>query len=124
MFIDKTKNNLKTNLEKAGLAKRDVFIVSKNALYSFVTNKRNEKTPPEMDEARLVECILTAADKRRYYSTQDDSAERSLPPIVDDEEDTMNTAIGSYDHGPGLSESLSPSEISLINEVENIIPGN
>ena len=67
ILIDSTRKNLKANLEKAELAKRDVFIVSGSVIYSLVTgkwNKRDTQTP--IDETRLVETVLKIAHSRRY----------------------------------------------------------
>ena len=66
LLIDTTRKNLEQNLEMVGLAKRDVFIVSNSVVYSLVTAKGNKKTPPAIDEVRLVEIILKTAYERRY----------------------------------------------------------
>jgi hypothetical protein len=67
ILIDTTRNNLETNLEKAELVKRDVFIVSGSVIYSLVTEKANKKkTTPAIDEARLMETVMKIAHARRY----------------------------------------------------------
>ena len=66
ILIDTTRNNLETNLEKAELTKRDVFIVSGSVIYSLITEKARKKTTPAIDEARLLETILKIAHARRY----------------------------------------------------------
>ena len=65
-LIDSTRNNVKKNLEEHQMAKRDVFIVSSNVIFSLVTGKEHKKTTPAIDEARLMEDILTMAHARRY----------------------------------------------------------
>ena len=67
ILIDSTRENLEINLEKAELAKHDVFIVSESVIYSLVTGKWNKKdTQTPIDEARLVETLLKIAHSRRY----------------------------------------------------------
>ena len=67
ILIDSTRENLEINLEKAELAKHDVFIVSESVIYSRVTGKWNKKdTQTPIDEARLVETLLKIAHSRRY----------------------------------------------------------
>ena len=66
LFIDNTRKNMETNLRKAGLEIHDVFIVSNNVISALVTNKRNNKTLPEIDEVRLLDSIMKAAVERRY----------------------------------------------------------
>ena len=66
LLIDNTRKNLEGNLEKAGLNKHDVFIVSSNVVFSLVTGKGRKKTTPAIDEARLMEAFLKKAYTRRY----------------------------------------------------------
>ena len=66
LLIDTTRKNLEQNLEKAELTKREVFIVLSSVIDSLVTAKGNKKTPPAIDEVRLVETILKTAYERRY----------------------------------------------------------
>jgi len=67
VLIDTTRNNLETNLEKAELAKREVFIVSGSVVYSLITEKENRKrTAPAIDENRLMQTVLKIAHARRY----------------------------------------------------------
>jgi hypothetical protein len=69
LLIDTTRRNVEKNLEKAGLMKRDVFIVSGSVIFSLVTEKGNKKkSTPAIDEARLVDAILRIAHARRYGS--------------------------------------------------------
>ncbi|KAF8806001.1 hypothetical protein BYT27DRAFT_7141497 [Phlegmacium glaucopus] len=66
LLIDKTKCDLEANIEEAGLAMHDIFIISSHVLYSLVTKKWIKKTPLVIDEARLVESVFKAAYARRY----------------------------------------------------------
>ena len=59
----------KTNLKEARLAKRDVFIVSRHIIFSLVTAKGRKKTPTLIDEARLMETLMSA-HARRYSNQQ------------------------------------------------------
>ena len=67
VLIDTTRNNLETNLEKAELVKREVFIVSGSVVYSLITETENrKKTAPAIDEARLIQTVSKIAHARRY----------------------------------------------------------
>ena len=66
LFIDNTRENMEAKLRKAGLEMHDVFIISSNVISALVTNKRNKKTLPEIDEIRLLDSIMKAAVERRY----------------------------------------------------------
>ena len=61
LLIDSTRNNVNKNLEEHRMVKRDVFIVSSSIIFSLVTGKEPKKTTPAIDEARLIEDILTMA---------------------------------------------------------------
>ncbi|KAF8805998.1 hypothetical protein BYT27DRAFT_7339270 [Phlegmacium glaucopus] len=65
-LINTTRNNVETNLKDAGLSMHDLFIVSSSVIYSLVTNNRNKKTTPAIDEARLIDTVLKTAQ----YGTQ------------------------------------------------------
>jgi hypothetical protein len=66
LLIDTTRHNLKTNLEKAKLANREVFIVSSSAIYSLITGKVNKKKTLPIDEAHLIDNVLKIAYAQRY----------------------------------------------------------
>ena len=66
LLIETTRKNLETNLTKAELVNRDVFIVSGNIIYSLVT--KNKKSSLAIDEERLIQTVLTVAHNRRYGS--------------------------------------------------------
>ena len=68
LLINTTKNDLETNLEEAGLAKRDIFIVSRHVVYSLVTDKWDKKPPPMIDEVPLIKSVLMAAHKQCYVA--------------------------------------------------------
>ena len=65
LLIDTTRKNLE-NLEKAGLNKYDVFIISSSVIFSLVNAKVLRKITPTIDEARLFESILKVAHARQY----------------------------------------------------------
>ena len=66
LLINSTRKNVEKTLEEARLAKRDVFIVSSHVIFSLVNAKGNKKATPAIDEAHLIETILTMAYARRY----------------------------------------------------------
>jgi hypothetical protein len=67
LLIDTTRDNLETNLEKAELVKREVFIVSGSVVYYLIAEKENKKkSAPAIDEARLMQTVLKIAHARRY----------------------------------------------------------
>ena len=66
LLIDATRKNLEDNLEKVGLNKHDVFLVSGSVIFSLVTATKGHKTTPAIDEARLMESMLMMAYARRY----------------------------------------------------------
>ena len=68
LLIDATRNlkNLEDNLEKVGLNKHDVFLVSGSVIFSLVAATKGHKTTPAIDEARLMESMLMMAYARRY----------------------------------------------------------
>lgn len=67
LLIDSTKKNLDKNLEKANLAKRQVFIISRNSMHALMTEKWNwRSTANVIDEANLLQAVLKAAYSRRY----------------------------------------------------------
>ena len=66
LLIDATRKNLEDNLEKVGLNKHDVFLVSGSVVFSLVTAKGYKKTTPAIDEARLMESMMRMAYARRY----------------------------------------------------------
>ena len=47
---------------------RDVFIVSRDIIYSLVAEPEDEKSSLAIDEERLIETVLTVARKRQYGS--------------------------------------------------------
>ena len=66
------KKHRKTNLKEARLGKRDVFIVSRHIIFSLasVTAKgHTKKTPTVIDEARLMETLMSV-HARRYSNQQ------------------------------------------------------
>jgi hypothetical protein len=77
LLIDSTRKDLDKNLEKANLAKREVFIISRSSMYALITQKLNWRNAANMiDEANLLEAVLKAAYDRRYgaqTSTKDHS---------------------------------------------------
>ena len=84
LLIDTTRKNLEDNLERAKLNKHDVFIVSKNNIYSLVTSKGNKETTtpsPEIDEIRLMESFLKMAHGRRYGTHCQASVMNHLTPV-------------------------------------------
>ncbi|KAF8806008.1 hypothetical protein BYT27DRAFT_7257427 [Phlegmacium glaucopus] len=66
LLIDKTKRDLEANIEEAGSAMLNIFIISSHILYSLVTKKWIKKIPLVIDEARLAESVFKAAYARRY----------------------------------------------------------
>jgi hypothetical protein len=67
LLIDSTKMDLDKNLEKANLAKRQVFIISKSSMHALMTEKWNwRNTANVIDEANLLQAVLKAAYSRRY----------------------------------------------------------
>ena len=64
LLIDATRKNVENNLKEEKLNKHDVFIVSKNVIFSLVSAK--PLTTPAIDEASLIESILKMAHARRY----------------------------------------------------------
>ena len=67
LLIDSTKKNLDKNLEKANLAKRQVFIISRSPMHALMTEKWNWRNEANMiDEANLLQAVLKAAYSRRY----------------------------------------------------------
>ena len=54
----------KTKLKEVRLGKRDVFIVSRHFIFSLVTAK-GHKTPTVIDEARLMETLMSAHARRQ-----------------------------------------------------------
>ena len=67
LLIDSTKKNLDKNLEKANLAKRQVFIISRCSMHALMTEKWNWRNEANMiDEANLLQAVLKAAYSRRY----------------------------------------------------------
>ena len=67
LLIDSTKKNLDKNLEKANLAKRQVFIISRNSMHALMTEKWNWRNEGNLiDEANLLQAVLKAAYSRRY----------------------------------------------------------
>ena len=79
-LIETTKNNVEINLEEAGLATRDIFIVDSSVIYSLVTDKWNKKkSRTVIHEARLIESVLMAAHERRYVAP---AADNSLALII------------------------------------------
>lgn len=67
LLIDSTKKNLDKNLEKANLAKRQVFIISRNSMHALMTEKWNWRNEGNViDEANLLQAVLKAAYSRRY----------------------------------------------------------
>ena len=72
MFIRSTRRDFEQNLEKVGLTKRDVFMVSSNVMRALVTNKCNSRVSNRMiDESRLLEAVLkeTRPRLRKDYWT-------------------------------------------------------
>ena len=61
LLIDSTKKNLEDNLKKVELDKLDVFIVSCSVIFSLVNDKAIKRTPPAIDEDRLMKSILKMA---------------------------------------------------------------
>ena len=71
LLIDSTKENLDKNLEKANLAKRQVFIISRSSMHALLTEKWNGRNKVNViDEANLLQALLEAAYSRRYDGTQ------------------------------------------------------
>ena len=68
LFIDTTRKNLESNLEKAELKKHDVFIVCCWVIFSLVTGKGLKKATLAIDEARLMESFSKIAHARRYMT--------------------------------------------------------
>ena len=67
LLVDSTKKNLDKNLEKANLAKRQVFIISRNSMHALMTEKWNWRNEGNViDEANLLQAVLKAAYSRRY----------------------------------------------------------
>ena len=67
LFIDSTRKNLDENLEKANLAKREVFIISSGSMHALLTEKWNwRSTANVIDEKNLFRAVLRAARTRRY----------------------------------------------------------
>jgi hypothetical protein len=67
LLIDSTKNDLDKNLEKANLAKRQVFIISRSSMYALMTEKWSWRNAANViDEADLLQAVLNAAYSRRY----------------------------------------------------------
>jgi hypothetical protein len=67
LLIHSTKKNLDKNLEKANLAKRQVFIVSRSSMHALMSEKWNwRNTANVIDEANLLQAVLKAAYSRRY----------------------------------------------------------
>ena len=57
LLIDSTKKNLEKNLEKANLAKRQVFIISKSSMHALMTEKWNWRNATNViDESNLLQC--------------------------------------------------------------------
>ena len=77
LLVDSTKKNLDKNLEKANLAKRQVFIISRNSMHALMTEKWNWRNEGNViDEANLLQAVLEAAYSRRYgaqVTTKDQS---------------------------------------------------
>jgi hypothetical protein len=72
IFIHSTKRDLDKNLQKAGLTKQDVFMVSSIVVRALVNNRCNSRISNSMiDEARLLEAVLkeTCARLRKDYCT-------------------------------------------------------
>ncbi|KAF8806007.1 P-loop containing nucleoside triphosphate hydrolase protein, partial [Phlegmacium glaucopus] len=66
LLIDSTRKDFDRNLEKANLAKREVFIISSNSMYALMTEKWNwRNTANVIDEANLLQAVLKAALTRR-----------------------------------------------------------
>lgn len=66
-LIDSTKKDLDKNLEKANLAKRQVFIISRGSMHALMTDKWNwRNTANVIDEANLLQAVLKSAYTRRY----------------------------------------------------------
>ena len=69
LLVNNTRENIKTNLQGAGLAMCDrIFIVCTSVIYALVTVKKIKKTTPEIDERPLFDSILEAVHARRYGS--------------------------------------------------------
>ena len=69
VLVNDTRENIKKNLQVAGLAMCDrIFIVCTSVIYALVTKKRIKKTTPEIDEGPLFNSILEAVRARRYSS--------------------------------------------------------
>ncbi|KAF8806003.1 P-loop containing nucleoside triphosphate hydrolase protein [Phlegmacium glaucopus] len=67
LLIDSTRKNLEKNLEKASLAKREVFLISSNSMHALTTEKWNWRNAANLiDEANLLKAVLQAAHGRRY----------------------------------------------------------
>ena len=67
LLVDSTKKNLDKNLEKANLAKRQVFIISRSSMHALMTEKWNWRNEGNViDEANLLQAVLKAAYSRRY----------------------------------------------------------
>ena len=80
LLIDSTKKNLDKNLEKANLAKRQVFIISRNSMHALMTEKWNwRNTANVIDEANLLQAVLKAAYSRRYDAQ---ASTRDHPTVV------------------------------------------
>lgn len=81
LLIDSTKKDLDKNLEKANLAKRQVFIISRSSMHALMTDKWNWRNAANViDEANLLQAVLNAAYSRRYgaqVSTKDHDCESS-----------------------------------------------
>ena len=71
LLIKDTRENIKKNLQGAGLAMCDrIFIVCASVIYALVTKKSIKKTTPEIDEGPLFNSILEAVRARRYSSQE------------------------------------------------------
>ena len=67
LLIDSTRKNLDKNLNKASLARRQVFIISSNSMHALMTDKWNWRNAANViDEANLLQAVLKAAHTRRY----------------------------------------------------------
>jgi hypothetical protein len=61
--INATRQNVKSNLQKAGLPMQQVYIISSETMYDMVSGKKN-LTSQIIDEAHLLHDLLGVAEER------------------------------------------------------------
>ncbi|KAF9030473.1 hypothetical protein BDZ89DRAFT_1132390 [Hymenopellis radicata] len=68
-YAEKTRGNVRANLNEAGLPDQEVFLVSHSALWAIVAKKKQKPGAIVLDEEKLLKVMLGDGIKRRFKPT-------------------------------------------------------